>query len=67
MPVAFVFVDGVGIGRDDSAHNLFLRASMPFLQSLLEGKRLVLSFTEIGSKTSAVIPLDACLGVGGLP
>ncbi len=37
------------------------------MQSLLEGKKLVLSFTEIGSKTSAVISLDECLGVGGPP
>ena len=47
----FIFVDGVGIGSDDPAVN-----------PLRDGR-----FPNLGNLLANAIPLDACLGVDGLP
>jgi len=51
LKVIFVFVDGLGIGGDDPATNPLRDARFPNLGRLLAG----------------AVPLDACLGVDGLP
>ncbi|MCK4563831.1 MAG: peptidase [Verrucomicrobia bacterium] len=51
MKIIFAFVDGLGLGSDDPEHNPLLDPRFPNLRNLL----------------ADAIPLDACLGVAGLP
>lgn len=51
LKVIFVFVDGLGIGADDPAANPLLDPRFP----------------NLGKMLKHAIPLDACLGVEGLP
>jgi 2,3-bisphosphoglycerate-independent phosphoglycerate mutase len=63
--VLFIFVDGVGLGDPDPAINPFARAATPVLRSLLDGP-LALPAPR-GTASALLVPLDACLGVPGLP
>jgi len=63
----FIFLDGVGLGADDPRANPFARAQMPFLRSLLGGRRLTDSAAPFASETVSLTALDAGLGVPGLP
>jgi 2,3-bisphosphoglycerate-independent phosphoglycerate mutase len=76
MNFLFLFLDGVGLGRDDQQINPLSRAHMPFLRSLLDGQLLldkILNTTQDGERRIlenerlSLIPLDARLGVAGLP
>ncbi len=62
--VCFVFLDGVGLGPADVTNPL-ARADMPTIQCVLR-RPLVDGFAV---KTSHLLfrPIDACLGVAGLP
>ncbi len=65
--ILFLFMDGVGLGEDDSQKNPFVRADMPVLRSLLEYQGFVTETAPfIGSKAT-LLALDACMGVPGLP
>ncbi|MBC8503489.1 MAG: alkaline phosphatase family protein [Chloroflexi bacterium] len=69
MKFLFLFLDGIGLGKDDPEINPFVRAEMPNMSNLLDGERLL----ELGpsvildSERATLLPLDACLGVDGLP
>lgn len=67
MKILFLFLDGIGLGEDDPQRNPFARASMPALQDLLEGRRMVNSAAPLDSRRASLLALDACLGVPGLP
>jgi len=69
LKLLFLFLDGVGLGNDDTANNPFATAPMPNMEKLLGGKRmLALAPNEIiNTETSTLISLDACLGVDGRP
>lgn len=67
MRVLMLFLDGVGIGKNDPSMNALLAASMPSLRSLLGGEVATLSHRRPASSRGVCIPLDAALGVGGLP
>lgn len=76
MKFLFIFMDGVGLGTDDPAINPFARAKLPTMESLLNGHKILLKDSDIPKGTagriiqtdkSTLIPLDACLGVDGLP
>jgi 2,3-bisphosphoglycerate-independent phosphoglycerate mutase len=67
MKILFLFLDGVGLGSDDPARNPFARASMPTLQNLLAGQRLLANVVPLESPRASLLALDACLGVAGLP
>ncbi|HEY0016824.1 MAG TPA: alkaline phosphatase family protein [Longimicrobium sp.] len=66
-----VFLDGVGIGADDAAFNAFAAASLPRLQTLLGGRRLVAEEMDadgrIVAERAVLAAADATLGVEGLP
>lgn len=66
-PVLFVFVDGVGLGEDDPAVNPFLKARLPTLDALLDGRRPTAAAAPIHTAEASVVGLDARLGVDGLP
>jgi 2,3-bisphosphoglycerate-independent phosphoglycerate mutase len=61
--ILFLFVDGVGLGRDDISVNPFAAADIPNLRRLWGGARPV-SGTGAADRWLA---LDALLGVPGLP
>ena len=67
MRVLFIFLDGVGLGADDPGVNPFARAPMPRLRSLLGGRTLIASSAPYVGDTATLLPLDAALGVTGLP
>ena len=69
--VLLVFVDGVGIGPDDEDLNPFVRACarglIPTLQGLMGGTPATLTQPRADSPGASVFPLDATLGVEGVP
>jgi 2,3-bisphosphoglycerate-independent phosphoglycerate mutase len=67
MHFLFFFLDGIGLGLDNPEINPFARAGMPNLQSLLEGRRLLETSAPFEGQRASLLPLDACLGVEGLP
>lgn len=66
-PVLFLFLDGVGIGAADGSRNPFLRARLPVLSGLLGGMLPTLDRPDPDTPRARVLPLDARLGVEGLP
>jgi 2,3-bisphosphoglycerate-independent phosphoglycerate mutase len=65
--VLFIFLDGVGIGSDNPETNPFFRARLPSLKNLLGGALPHLGVPEVIGAESIAFPLDALLGVEGLP
>ncbi len=65
--VLFIFLDGVGIGAPDPERNPFLTASLPTLTHLLAGRLPTLSEPLVDGDGCRAFPLDATLGVEGLP
>ncbi|MBN1453856.1 MAG: hypothetical protein JW963_22770 [Anaerolineales bacterium] len=65
--ILFIFLDGIGLGADDPATNPLACAEMPFLGSLLGGKKLTASAVPYESELISLLALDAGLGVAGLP
>ncbi|GAB4538045.1 MAG: metalloenzyme [Anaerolineales bacterium] len=67
MRCLFIFLDGVGLGEDDPRKNPFARAQTPYLESLLEGRKLLASSAPFDGERASLLALDAALGVDGLP
>jgi 2,3-bisphosphoglycerate-independent phosphoglycerate mutase len=65
--VLLLFLDGVGIGLPDPDRNPFLRAELPVLAGLLGGTLPTLDDPSPGSQAARAFPLDASLGMEGLP
>jgi len=62
-----LFLDGVGIGKNDPAVNPFFAARLPGLRSLASGALPSLRRRCHAEGTSTLLALDATLGVEGLP
>ena len=67
MHAIFLFLDGVGLGKADPEVNPMFKARLPHLRSLLGGKLPHLGLRKILSDRAVAIPLNATLGVDGLP
>jgi hypothetical protein len=67
MRILFIFLDGVGLGADDSEINPFAGIEMPILQELLGGRKLLAASAPFEGERATLIALDASLGVKGLP
>ena len=69
MKFLFLFLDGIGLGKDDPEVNPFAKAEMPNLINLLDGERLLDHGPGVilESERASLLALDACLGVDGLP
>lgn len=67
MRVLMLFLDGVGIGVRDPDVNPLFAARMSAFRSLLGGELPSLRHQRISSSTATLIPLDATLGIDGLP
>jgi hypothetical protein len=64
--VLFLFVDGIGLGPDDPEVNPFAAAHTPALARLL-GRPLTRVDAPVLGPHALLVPLDATLGVAGLP
>jgi len=65
--VLFIFLDGVGIGPAKAYVNPFFQARLPVLGSLLGDTLPHLDSPRVSTDSALALPLDACLGVDGLP
>jgi len=62
-----IFADGVGLGQEDASTNPFFAAKLPSLSFLLEGHIPSKKTRRVVTDRAALSPLDATLGVKGLP
>jgi 2,3-bisphosphoglycerate-independent phosphoglycerate mutase len=76
MKLLFIFMDGVGLGKDDSNINPFIRAAVPNLDHLLDGNKIIAANHRTGlfdglsliqTTRASLLALDACLGIEGIP
>jgi 2,3-bisphosphoglycerate-independent phosphoglycerate mutase len=70
MPAArvfLIFLDGVGLGRADPHVNPLVAADLPHIAKLLEGRRLDLGLEPFDGVYASFRPVDATLGVEGVP
>lgn len=65
--VLFLFLDGVGIGPADPDVNPFLQARLPVLTDVLGGRLPTHAEPFVSGTRAEAFPVDACLGVSGLP
>jgi len=65
--VIFLFLDGIGIGRANADVNPMFRANLPHLRSLLGGQLPHTRLRRISTRRADLVPLNATLGVPGLP
>ncbi len=65
--ILVVFLDGVGLGDDDPEVNPFAQTELPTLQGLLDGRRLIKENGGYATHDATLLPLDAHMGVPGLP
>jgi len=67
MKAIFLFVDGLGLGKQDGESNPLFRARLPHLTALLGGQLPHLRHRNMSSELAEVLPLNATLRVDGLP
>ena len=67
MKFLFLFLDGVGLGPNDPKTNPLALASMPNLQGLLGGQRMLAGAIPLENERATLLALDACLGIDGQP
>lgn len=67
MRVILVFLDGVGIGNKNADANPFFSANTPTLTGLLGGSLPYSSYKRISSERAELVPVNATLGIPGLP
>jgi hypothetical protein len=65
--ILFLFLDGIGLGEDDSQNNPFAVARMPNLSALTGGKRWLRGIDRVESERAIFIPTDPNLGIDGKP
>ena len=67
MKVLFIFLDGIGLGENNPEINPFVRAKMPNLNALLDGRSLVKDSAPFVGERATLIGVDPGVGVDGLP
>jgi 2,3-bisphosphoglycerate-independent phosphoglycerate mutase len=65
--VLMIFADGVGLGREDPSTNPFFAATLPNLTSLLCGDIPSRRKSRVQTNLATLRPLNATLGMEGLP
>ncbi|MEX2116677.1 MAG: alkaline phosphatase family protein [Bacteroidota bacterium] len=65
--VVLFFLDGVGIGSADPDVNPLMQARLPVLRSLLGGRMFHKGLKSIRTRLAQLKPVNATLGVAGLP
>jgi len=66
MPVIFLFIDGVGLG-ENSQKNPFVQSHYRGFSAMAGDQSFDSNATEITEREHLFKPIDACLGVDGLP
>jgi 2,3-bisphosphoglycerate-independent phosphoglycerate mutase len=67
MKLLFLFLDGIGLGENDPEKNPFVRAKMPYLQSLLGNRTLIQESAPFEGDRATLLSVDPNLGVKGFP
>ncbi|GAW92267.1 alkaline phosphatase family protein [Calderihabitans maritimus] len=67
MKVLMIFIDGLGLGKEDPKVNPYHRAQTPVLDGLLGGHRLYIREEPLITADAILIPTDARLDVPGIP
>jgi 2,3-bisphosphoglycerate-independent phosphoglycerate mutase len=67
MHVLFIFLDGIGLGEASPETNPFVRASMPNLNRLLEGRSFLKNAAPFHGELASLLAVDPAVGVSGLP
>ncbi|GAB4581567.1 MAG: metalloenzyme [Anaerolineales bacterium] len=67
MHFLFLFLDGVGLGKDDPAINPFSKAALPNLNTLLNGQPFTVNAAPLVNGRATLHAWDARLGIPGLP
>ena len=67
MRVLFIFLDGIGLGKDDPEINPLARAKMPTLNQLLDGRSLLKESAPFVGERATLLAIDPSVGVAGLP
>jgi 2,3-bisphosphoglycerate-independent phosphoglycerate mutase len=67
MHILLIFLDGIGLGADDSTVNPFAAAHTPTLWALSGGHKWLASTPRTESERAIFIPTDPRLGVPGRP
>jgi hypothetical protein len=65
--VFLIFLDGVGLGRADPDLNPLVAADLPHIAGWLEGRRLDADLEPFDGAQASFRPVDANLGVEGIP
>jgi 2,3-bisphosphoglycerate-independent phosphoglycerate mutase len=67
MRVLFIFLDGIGLGKNDPAINPLAGANMPNLNILLDGRSLIKDTAPFYGEQATLLAIDPAVGVAGLP
>ncbi|RPI05151.1 MAG: hypothetical protein EHM64_07590 [Ignavibacteriae bacterium] len=67
LHVVLLFLDGVGIGKNDGEINPFFCARLPALTRLCGGDLPHIPFKKISTEEADIIAVNATLGISGLP
>jgi 2,3-bisphosphoglycerate-independent phosphoglycerate mutase len=67
MHILLIFLDGIGLGDDDSTINPFVAAKTPTLDLLANGHRWLRATGRQETERAVFLPTDANLGVPGRP
>ena len=67
MQVLFIFMDGIGLGENNPETNPFVRAKMPNLNALLDGRSLLKKSAPFVGEHATLLAIDPAVGVDGLP
>ncbi|MEM7119314.1 MAG: alkaline phosphatase family protein [Chloroflexota bacterium] len=65
--VHLFFMDGVGLGRDEPAHNPFQQAKLPHLNALFGKEWFLAKQQPIQTDRATLVPTDATLDMPGRP
>jgi len=67
MNFLFLFMDGIGLGPDHPETNPLAAATMPHLNALLQGHKLVSGAVPLETDRATLLALDPNMNVTGLP
>ena len=67
MRILLIFLDGVGVGISDADVNPFARARLDSMTQFFGSSAVLTSDARCHAQNASFIPLDATLGVAGLP
>lgn len=66
MRLLFIFIDGVGLGKENQDNPFFL-TDTPGISKILEGRQLTINSASYSGALATLKGLDATLGIPGLP